>query len=93
MATATDSDIQALQADLKQLRTDFASPTETLRDLVRNSGAEAAAKARDTGERVWNEAKRHVNTVRQEIEEKPLTSAVAAFGIGVVLGLLFSRRG
>ena len=90
---AADTDIQALQADLKQLRADFASLTETLRDLVRNTGADAAAKARETGEKVWSEAKRHVDTVSQGIEEKPLTSAVTAFGIGMVLGLLFSRRG
>lgn len=90
---ATDTDVQALQAELKQLRADFASLTETLRDLVRNTGAEAAAKARESGERVWSEAKKHVDTVTREIEDKPLTSAATAFGIGMVLGLLFGRRG
>lgn len=93
MTAATDTDIQALQTDLRQLRADFASLTETMRDLVRHSGTEAAAKARESGEKVWAEAKKHVDTVSHEIEEKPLTAAATAFGIGVVLGLLFARRG
>ena len=59
-----------------------------------NAGAaEAAAKAREAGEKVWAGAKKQVNTVAEEIEERPLTAAAAAFGLGVVVGLLFSRRG
>ncbi len=92
MATS-DSDVQALQTELKQLRTDFASLTETLGSLVRNTSAEAAAKAREAGEKVWEGAKKRVSTVAEEIEERPLTAAATAFGIGVVIGLLFSRRG
>ncbi|HKT17859.1 MAG TPA: hypothetical protein VJR47_07450 [Stellaceae bacterium] len=92
MSSATDSDLEALQAEIKRLRADFASLNETVRDLLRHGSADAVGKARESGERVWNEARRRVEGVTAEIEEKPVTSAVTAFGIGIVLGLLFSGR-
>lgn len=92
MTTGTDADIKALQAEIKELRADFAKVTETLRDLVRHGGAEAGAKARESGEKLWDEARKHVLGVTHEIEEKPMTAAVTAFGIGVVLGMLFCGR-
>lgn len=92
MSSATDSDLEALQAEIKKLRGDFASLNETVRDLLRHGGADALGKARESGERVWSEARRRVEGVAAEIEEKPVTSAVTAFGIGIVLGMLFSSR-
>ena len=92
MSSATDSDLEALQAEIKRLRADFASLNETVRDLLRHGSADAVGKARESSERVWNEARRRVEGVTAEIEEKPVTSAVTAFGIGIVLGLLFSGR-
>lgn len=88
----TEVDIKTLQAEMKQLRADLANLGETLRDTIRHGGAEAAAKARETGEELWGEAKSFVQGVSEEIEQKPLTAALAAFGIGMVLGLLFSTR-
>lgn len=92
MATATDTDVQEFRAEMKQLRADFADLQATLGNLVRHGGAEAAAKARESGERVWGEAKKQVDGVRQKIEEKPVTSAATAFGVGMILGMLFSSR-
>lgn len=92
MSNGTSADIQALQAEMSQLRTDFAKLSETLRDVVRHGGEEAAAKARESGERVWAEAKKNARSVSQEIEEKPITAAVAAFSVGVILGMLFNSR-
>ncbi len=92
MSSSTDTDIHALQTEIKQLRADFASLSETLRDVIRHGGAEAVGKARESGEKVWGEAKRRVQGVTEEIEEKPVTAAVTAFGIGIVLGMLFSGR-
>jgi ElaB/YqjD/DUF883 family membrane-anchored ribosome-binding protein len=90
--TGTDEDIKALQAEIKELRADFANVSETLRDLVRHGGAEAAAKARESGEKIWDEARKHVHDVAHEIEAKPVPAAITAFSIGLVIGMLFSGR-
>jgi ElaB/YqjD/DUF883 family membrane-anchored ribosome-binding protein len=94
MTSSTDADIKSLQAEIKELRADFASLTETLRDMVRHGGAEAAAKARESGEKLWNEAKKRASGVTEEIEENPVAAAAVAFGIGIILGMIFcGRRG
>lgn len=90
--TTTTEDIEALQAEMKQLRQDLARLSETFRDVLRHGGAEAVDRARDTGEKLWGEAKRRAHGVTEEIEEKPLTAAMTAFGLGVILGMLFSSR-
>jgi len=90
--TNTEADIKALQDEIKELRADLASMTQTLRDLVRHGSAEAAAKARESGEKLWDEAKKRASGLTEEIEEKPVTAAVTAFSIGVLLGMIFSGR-
>jgi len=92
VASGTEADIQALRAEMTQLRADFSRLTETLREIVRHGGSEAATKAQEAGERVWQAAKGNVHSLSQEIEDKPFASAMAAFSIGVVLGTLFSSR-
>lgn len=92
MATETEADIRVLQAEIKHLRADFAGLTETLRDVVRHGSSEAATKARVAGERVWQTAKDDIHYVGQGIKDKPAASAAIAFGVGIVLGMLFSVR-
>ena len=90
MSTSTEADIEALQAEIQKLRADFASLSETLRDVLRHGSAETLAKARQSGEKIWSEAARHAHGLTEEIEEKPVTAAAIAFGVGIVLGMLFS---
>lgn len=92
MTSATDKDIDALRAEITQLREDVATLSATLRDTVRHGAAEAAGKARQSGEKLWTDAKRQVHGVTEEIEEKPVPAAIAAFSIGMILGLLLLGR-
>jgi F0F1-type ATP synthase membrane subunit b/b' len=89
---APADDIEALRAELKNLRADFAKVTGLLKDTARNRGAEAADKIRETAERGWNEAKSTAESVIEEMEARPLGTAVAVFVAGVVLGLLVAGR-
>lgn len=90
--SATESDVQALSDELKQLRAEFTKLGQLLESAARNAGSEAAQAARATGERAWSEVKRSADDLTQRIEARPVTSAATAFGIGVVLGLLFGSR-
>jgi len=88
----TEADVRALSGELKQLRDEFAKLAQLLESTARNASAEAAQAARATGERAWSEIKNQADDLAQKIEERPITAAASAFGIGVVLGLLFGGR-
>jgi ElaB/YqjD/DUF883 family membrane-anchored ribosome-binding protein len=92
MSNATDADVQALMAELKVLRADFTKITEILKDTARHGSTEAAERIRETAERGWSEAKTRAKGLIDEIEERPVQSAMVIFGIGIVLGLLVGRR-
>ncbi|HXJ03058.1 MAG TPA: hypothetical protein VNH44_17695 [Micropepsaceae bacterium] len=89
---ASDDDIQALRAELKNLRADFVKIGELLKDTARNRGAEAADKLRATAERGWNDAKSTAQTVLEEMEERPLGTAAAVFVAGMLFGILLGGR-
>jgi ElaB/YqjD/DUF883 family membrane-anchored ribosome-binding protein len=94
MATSIEPDIATLQADIQQLRTDLAKMTTTMRDVAGKSIAQVGDKAQASAEKVWVEVKRQAQQVGHEIGDRPLTATLAAFGTGLVLGLLLSvRRG
>ena len=94
MAASTEPDLATLQADIQQLRADFAKMTTDMRHVAGNGMAQAKDQAQDSAEKIWGEVRRQVQTVGQEIEERPFASALAAFSTGLFLGMLLnSRRG
>ena len=88
-----NEDVKKLSDDVGELKAGFSRIAETLADLVRQRGPEAAARFQSATEDTWVEAKQKLDTVKQKIHEEPVTAVVAAFGIGVLVGiLLFGRR-
>ena len=92
MANAKDPDVDALRAEIQQLRADVAALGEHLRAGIKSKAGEALSRAEESGERLWQDAKKHVHDVAHEIEEKPVPAAITAFSLGVILGLIFSGR-
>jgi ElaB/YqjD/DUF883 family membrane-anchored ribosome-binding protein len=90
--TATESDVRVLSDELKQLREEFTRIARLLESAARNAGTEAAQAARATGERAWSEVRKGADELQSRIESRPVTSAATAFGVGVILGLLFAGR-
>jgi ElaB/YqjD/DUF883 family membrane-anchored ribosome-binding protein len=88
----TNSDIAALQTEIKQLRADVAKIVATMRDIAGNTVAGAGQQVQDTSEKVWTEVKRQAENVGAEIENRPVASALTAFGAGILLGLLLNGR-
>jgi ElaB/YqjD/DUF883 family membrane-anchored ribosome-binding protein len=92
MASETTNDVEALAAELKQLRADFAKLGELLQTTARHASEDALNRAKAGGERAWSEAKTNAEDVLQQIENNPLTATGIAFGVGLLLGLLFGGR-
>ena len=92
MSTATENDVAALAAEMKQLRSDVMKIAELLQVTLRDAGTDAMARARATGEQAWSDAKAKTDDIVQLIENRPVASTAAAFGIGMLLGMLMHGR-
>ncbi|MDE2183236.1 MAG: hypothetical protein KGJ78_09465 [Alphaproteobacteria bacterium] len=88
-----NEDVKKLSDDVTELKAGFTRIAETLADLVRQRGQEAATKLQGSAEDAWGEAKQTFEGVKQKIHDEPVTAVFAAFGIGMLLGiLLFGGR-
>jgi ElaB/YqjD/DUF883 family membrane-anchored ribosome-binding protein len=92
MDKSIEADVQALAEEVKQLRGAIDKIVGLIGQTARHGGDEAYRQARDAGERAWAEARTTADDVVHRIEAKPVQSAFAAFGIGLILGLLFGSR-
>lgn len=88
----TETNVDALAGEFKQLRGEFARIASLLEQTARSAGAEAASRARAAGESVWAETQSTADHVAKKIKDQPLASAGVAFGVGVLLGLIFGGR-
>lgn len=79
-----DTELEKLKSDLATLRRDVASLTETLKER-------GTARARATAEGMRDQATQAAQTVGHQIEDRPYTSVLTAFGIGLVIGRLLDR--
>ena len=87
-----ETDVDALSEEVKKLRADFMKLADVLKATAGHAGEEAAHQARVAGERAWSGAKSQADELIQRIEDRPLHSTAVAFGVGLVLGLLFGGR-
>jgi ElaB/YqjD/DUF883 family membrane-anchored ribosome-binding protein len=96
MNDMTDEDAERayddLAGELKQLRTEFAKLGDKLQAVLRNAGRDAAASASEAGERLWSGTKVKADELAKTIQDEPLAFTLGAFGVGFVLGWLFSGR-
>jgi ElaB/YqjD/DUF883 family membrane-anchored ribosome-binding protein len=85
-------DIDALRAELGQLRKDLSAMAGTLKGIAGDVGADAYQRVRTTAEQARQRAERAAEDVSSTIEERPLMSVVIAFVVGLLLGAVFGRR-
>ena len=89
---STEKDIDLLIAELKQLRSEFGKLGEILQDTARSAGEDAMRKASAARDRVMDEARDRADDFAQSVRKEPLLFTAGAFGIGILLGLLFGGR-
>jgi ElaB/YqjD/DUF883 family membrane-anchored ribosome-binding protein len=92
MSTATERDFDELMKELAKIREDMTKLSEIVQRTVRSAGDDAVSQARAAGQKAWSHAESHAEDLIQQIEAKPLQSALIAFAIGAFLGFLFGGR-
>jgi ElaB/YqjD/DUF883 family membrane-anchored ribosome-binding protein len=93
MSAKTSADAQTLSDELEKLRADLMQVSATVRDILDHTSGEVRHTANTAVDAAWSKAKRTVGAVTNEIDEKPVSSALIALGVGVALGaILFGRR-
>jgi ElaB/YqjD/DUF883 family membrane-anchored ribosome-binding protein len=88
----SSEDTSKISEEVSGLKAEISRIAETVADFVRTRGADAASHFSDTAQEGWTEAKKKIDCVNKKIHEEPVTACAVAFGIGLVLGLIFSGR-
>jgi len=97
MATEDISnEVKKLKADIADLRDDVASLVNTLKAAGLEQGQQAYEevyeRARQAGESVRVRAEDAYDAFGKEVESRPLTSVLTAFGVGFVVGMVLDHR-
>lgn len=92
MDAGNEANMEALRTEIEQLRTDISRIEETLKAIVSQRVSATYGRVRDTAERVADQASEAADSLGRQIAERPLTNVATAFGIGILLGMLFGRR-
>ena len=81
---APNDDINAVKQDLSALRKD-------LEALVKSVSGNAADKSKETVGAVKDKSREGVEALSKQVEERPLSSIAASFGVGLLIGCLVRR--
>lgn len=101
--TDGDKDLAALREDLTRLREDIASVKNTIAGIGRRSASDAKeagsaklSELRDEleqlGDNMYARGHDALSGVERTVHERPLTSLLAAFGVGLILSRFLDRR-
>lgn len=77
---ADSADTEALRKDFEQLRKDFAALSENVK-----------SRSNDQVNSGINKAYESLDGMSSELQSRPFTLMLSAFGIGLLLGKVFSR--
>ncbi len=82
---------EELKAEFASLREDISKITETLRRLSGEQVKDGRERTRQAASRTRERVHQAVGSVEGEIQQYPLTSLAAAFGVGFIVGKLLDR--
>jgi len=90
--TTTEAEIDHLRSDIQKLRSDIEQLGTTLSRVARASMREAGESVSDATEDLRAEACQTAKRFTDKIEENPVAAAVAALGLGMLLGRICAGR-
>jgi len=87
-----EADYDKLKEDLSAVRADLASLTESLSAMAKAQGHEGVEALQGAAKQAQAQARNTADSVGQHIAERPLSSVLVAFGVGLLLGRLLNRQ-
>ena len=78
------SEVEEIRGDLSKLRDDL----RQMADTVIGRGREQARHAQDQMRTGWDQS---VHNLQKQVEDRPVTTMVGAFVIGIILGRLLGK--
>jgi ElaB/YqjD/DUF883 family membrane-anchored ribosome-binding protein len=102
-ASKMNQDIEGLKEDVRRLRQDLAALTESVKKVAHGGAEVGRARAHDELERLYEQFQETYDSVRKEssrartglekeIGERPFTTLLGAFVVGIVLGKFMSAH-
>jgi ElaB/YqjD/DUF883 family membrane-anchored ribosome-binding protein len=88
--TTTEAEIDNLRGDIEKLRKDIEQLGTTIGRVARAGVREAGEDACDATKDLRAEWQKAAGSVADKIENNPIGASLAALGIGLLLGRLFS---
>jgi ElaB/YqjD/DUF883 family membrane-anchored ribosome-binding protein len=100
--TATSPDLERIRDDFASLKRDFADLVDHVKrgaingaddanDAMRHSLGRLGEKTRGVYDDLAAQGERSVKAIGRQVEERPLTSLLIAFGVGMVASRILSR--
>lgn len=77
-------EMDELRGDLNKVRDDL----RKMADTVVGRGREQANKAQDQFRTGWDQS---VHTIQKQVEDRPVTTMIGAFVVGIILGRLLGK--
>jgi|SRR5580658_995804 ElaB/YqjD/DUF883 family membrane-anchored ribosome-binding protein len=101
--TRVQADIETLQANFNQLRTDLQNLTSSIGEISRQRVEQGVESLRQTGNRAAERVREvaadasslkdaGLAAAERQVAEHPITSLLAAFAAGMMVGKLVERR-
>lgn len=91
-ANSAQTDYDKLKEDLAAVRSDLSKISETLGEDVRHRRDNGMEAVKRNARAAQEQARRAAEGVSQGVSERPLTSVFVAFGVGMLVGKLFTRQ-
>jgi ElaB/YqjD/DUF883 family membrane-anchored ribosome-binding protein len=85
-------EMDQLKKEFTALRNDLSSLVTSVKEIAGKQGERVVDLAEDAEKAVRNQTKVTGESVEKYIEERPLTSALVAFGSGFIIGMLLSNK-
>ena len=86
------SDAEAISEDVRTLRSDVASFLSSKMDDGKAAAQDLKETAKDNLVQLKGYGRNQLKSVEEEIRQKPGRSVLIAAGVGLLAGMLFSRR-
>jgi ElaB/YqjD/DUF883 family membrane-anchored ribosome-binding protein len=85
-------DVDELKADMQKLREDVGHLVAALKTKAQETATVGVDKVRDGLSDAREYGEQMYKEVGKKVEERPITSLLVAFGIGMVLGKMMDHR-